>query len=80
MMTSRPNLKLLKTYQDLKLDTVKIANKDKMNVNYESNYLKNESQWQITTSRNKHGHSTNTGKVTLERNRKTNDIHLIKTC
>ena len=46
-----------------------------MNVNYESNNLKNESQWQIATSRNKHGHSTNAGKVTLERNRKVNHIH-----
>ena len=44
-----------------------------MNVNYESNHL--ESQWQIATSRNKHGHSTNTGKVALEINRKSNDIH-----
>ena len=52
-----------------------IANKDKVNVNYESNNLKNESQWQIATSRNKHGHATNVGKVTLERNRKFNDIH-----
>ena len=43
-----------------------IANKDKVNVNYESNDLKNESQWQIATSRNKHGHSTNAGKVTLK--------------
>ena len=51
-----------------------IANKDKVNVNYESNDLKNESQWQIATSRNKHGHSTNAGKVTLERNRKPNEI------
>ena len=50
-----------------------IANKDKVNVNYESNDL--ESQWQIATSRNKHGHSTNTGKVALEINRKSNDIH-----
>ena len=47
-----------------------------MNVNYESKDLTNESQWQIATSRNKHGHSSNAGKVTLERNRKSNDIHL----
>ena len=40
-----------------------IANKDKVNVNYESNDL--ESQWQIATSRNKHGHSTNAGKEKL---------------
>ena len=51
-----------------------IANKDKVNENNESNDLKNEGQWQITTSRNKHGHSTNAGKVTLERNRKPNEI------
>ena len=38
-------------------------------------YLKNEIQWKIATSRNKHGHSTNTGKNTLERNIKSNDIH-----
>ena len=30
-----------------------IANKDKVNVNYEFNDFKNESQWQIATSRNK---------------------------
>ena len=29
----------------------------------------------IATPRNKRGHSTNTGKNTLERNRKSNDIH-----
>ena len=29
-----------------------IANKDKVNVNYEFNDFKNESQWQIATSRN----------------------------
>ena len=52
-----------------------IANKDKVNVNYESNDLKNESQWQIATSSNKHGHSTNAGKLTFERNRISNDIH-----
>ena len=52
-----------------------IANKDKVNVNCEFNNLKNESQWQIATSRNKDGHSTNAGKVTLERTRKSNDIH-----
>ena len=51
-----------------------IANKDKVNENNESNDLKNEGQWQITTSRNKHGHSTNAGKVTLERNRKPKHI------
>ena len=45
------------------------------NVNYESNNLKNEIQWKIATARNKHDHSTNTGKDTLERNRKSNDIH-----
>ena len=37
--------------------------------------LKNESQWQIATSRNKCGHSRNAGKNTLKRNRKSNDIH-----
>ena len=52
-----------------------IANKDKVNVNYESNDLKNKSQWQIPTCRRKHGHVTNAGKVTLERNRKPNEIH-----
>ena len=52
-----------------------IANKDKVNENNESNDLKNEGQWQITTSRNKHGHSTNAGKSTLERNKKSNDIY-----
>ena len=46
-----------------------------LNVNYEFNDLKNKIQWEIATSRNKHGHSTNTGKNTLERNRKSNDIH-----
>ena len=51
-----------------------IANKDKVNENCESNDLKNKGQWQIATSRNKHGHSTNAGKVTLERNRKPNEI------
>ena len=65
----------MKTYPDLKIDTEdSIANKNKVNVNYESKDLKNQSQWQITTSRNKHGHSTNAGKVTLERNRKPNEI------
>ena len=52
-----------------------IANKDKVNVNYESNNLKNECQWQIAFSRKKHGPSTTAGKVTLERSRKSNDIH-----
>ena len=37
--------------------------------------LKNESQWQIATSRNKRGHSTNTTKNTLERNRKSNNMY-----
>ena len=46
-----------------------------MNVNYESDDLKNEIQWQIVTSRNEQGYSTNTGKNTLERKRKSNDIH-----
>ena len=32
-------------------------------------------QWQIATYRNKHGHSTNAGKNTHERNRKSTDIH-----
>ena len=52
-----------------------IANKDKVNENCESNDLKNKGQWQIATSRNKHGHSTNAGKVTLERNRISNVVH-----
>ena len=52
-----------------------VTNKDILNVNYESNDLKNEIQWKIATSRSKHGHSTNTGTNTLERNRKSNDIH-----
>ena len=38
-----------------------ITKKHKVNVNYESDDLKNESQWQITTSRNKRGHSANAG-------------------
>ena len=46
-----------------------------MNVNYESDYLKQESQWQIDTSRNKCGHSAYAGKNTPERNRKSNDIY-----
>ena len=46
-----------------------------MNVNYESDNLKNKSQWQIATSRNNRGHSTNTRKNTLGRNKKSNDIH-----
>ena len=46
-----------------------------MNVSYDSDNLKNKSQWQITTSRNNCGHSTNAGKNTLERNRKSKDIH-----
>ena len=46
-----------------------------MNVNYESDDLKNEIQWQIATSRNEQGYSANTGKNTLERKRKSNDIH-----
>ena len=53
-----------------------IANKDKVNVNYESNDLQNESQWQIATFRNKHGHVTNAWKVTFERSRKSNDFKL----
>ena len=66
----------MKTYPDLKIDTEdSIANKNKVNVNCESKDLKNQSQWQITTSRNKHGHSTNAGKSTLERNKKSNDIY-----
>ena len=52
-----------------------ISNKDKVNVNYESNNLKTKCQWQIAFSRKKHGPSTTAGKVTLERNRKSNDIH-----
>ena len=52
-----------------------VANKDNVNVNYESNNLKNECQLQIAFSRKKHGPSTTAGKVTLERNRKSNDIH-----
>ena len=40
-----------------------ITNKEKVNVNYESDNLKNESQWQIA------GHFTNTRKNTLERNK-----------
>ena len=47
-----------------------------MNVNYEPNDLKNESQWQIATSRNRHDHSAISGKVTLEINRKSNEIYL----
>ena len=58
-VTSRPNSKLLKAYPDLKIDT-------KVNVNYESHDLKNEIQWQIAASRNKHDHSTNTGKMLLK--------------
>ena len=46
-----------------------ITNKEKVNVNYESDNLKNESQWQIA------GHFTNTRKNTLERNKKSNEIH-----
>ena len=53
-----------------------ITNKDKANVNYESEDLKNESQQQIATSRNKRGHSANAGKYTLEKNRKSNDIRI----
>ena len=52
-----------------------VANKDNVNVNYESNNLKNECQLQIAFSRKKHGPSTTAGKVTLERNRKSNDSH-----
>ena len=52
-----------------------VTNKNKLNVNYELTISKNEIQWQIATSSNKHGHSTNTGKSTLERKRKSNDIH-----
>ena len=66
----------MKTYPDLKIDAEdSIANKNKVNVNYKSKDLKNQSQWQITTSRNKHGYSTNAGKSTLERNKKSNDIY-----
>ena len=46
-----------------------------MNVNYKFDDLKKEIHQQTATSRNKHGHSTNTGKNALERNRKSNDIH-----
>ena len=46
-----------------------------MNVNYESDDPKNEIHWQIAASRNKHDHSTNTGKNTLKRNGISNDIH-----
>ena len=52
-----------------------VTNEAKVNVNYESDDLKNGIQWQLATSRNKRGHSTNTRKNTLERNRKSNDIH-----
>ena len=45
-----------------------------MNINYEPGNLKNESQWQIATSRNKRGHSANTRNNTLERNKKSNAI------
>ena len=75
-MTSRPNLKLLKTYQDLKIDTVKIQLLIKIRWMWITN---------LTISKTKvngklllpeiNGHSTNAGKVTLERNRKSNDIY-----
>ena len=75
-MTSRPNLVIenISRFKNRHCED-SIANKDKVNVNCEFNNLKNESQWQIATSRNKDGHSTNAGKVTLERTRKSNDIH-----
>ena len=50
-------------------------NANKVNVNYESDDLTNESQLQIATSRNKRGYSSNAPKNTLERIRKSNDIH-----
>ena len=39
-----------------------VTNKDKVNVNYEPDDLKNEIQWEVAAFRNKHCHSTNTGK------------------
>ena len=67
-VTSRPNSKWRHCEDS-------VTNQDKVNVNYESDDLKNKIQWQIATSRNKHGHFTNTGKNTLERNRKFHEIH-----
>ena len=52
-----------------------VTNKEKVNVNYKSDNHKNEIHCQITTSRDKHGNSTNKENNTLERNIKSNDIH-----
>ena len=68
-MTSRPNSKLLKTrlsrFENKHCED-SVTNKDKVNVNYKYDDLKNEIHWQIATSRNNHGHSANTGKMLLK--------------
>ena len=42
-----------------------VTHKDKVNVNYEPDHLKNEIQWEVAAFRNKHCHSINTGKKIL---------------
>ena len=51
-----------------------IANKDKVSVNYEFNVSKTKVNGKLLLPEI-NGHSTNAGKVTLERNRKSNDIY-----